>query len=73
MTFKEYITSLQEYLNTHPEAASYTVLTASDDEGNSFSEDIFDVSRGLWEDGEWQCEENLPCDITHEYNSICVN
>lgn len=72
MKLKDYMKGLNDFLIEHPESAEFTVVTSSDDEGNSYNEVYFSPSIGQYEDREFQTEEYDPEEeIT--LNAICVN
>ena len=69
---KEYIKELQNLVEDHPEAGNYIVITAGDDEGNSYTEVVYDPSIGIWDEGEWVPLADLE-DGVEDLNAVCVN
>ena len=60
MKLEEYIESLTELVNKHPEYLEYYVVTASDDEGNSYNAVHYIPSlMFVDEDGEAVSEDDL--------------
>ena len=49
MTLKEYVTSLQEYLASHPCEQGLPVVTSCDDEGNGYNKVYFSPGKGEFE------------------------
>lgn len=76
MTFKEYVKSLNDLLEENPEYGEYTVITSSDDEGNSYNEVYYGPGIGCFRGG----DEFVHDDAFDEYedeslvsNAVCVN
>ena len=63
MKLKEYAALIQELAKKHPNAK---VISASDDEGNSFSEVQFNPTPGTFNDGEFDDEGK-------KVNAVCIN
>jgi hypothetical protein len=63
MKIKKYIKLLEKLAAEHPNA---TVVYASDSEGNSFSDVVFEPSVGRYKDGEFDSDVVKP-------NAICLN
>jgi len=74
MKFKEYIEQLNKLAQERPETLEYEVVSASDEEGNSFTAVNFTPTVG-YHDGEYIGEfisEDDP-DLEEECNSVCIN
>lgn len=79
-TFSEYVESLQKHLEDNPEDGGYTVVYASDDEGNSYHAVTFSPSTLIVEMplthhmevvSPEDCEEEL--DEENYFKVICIN
>lgn len=65
MKIKEYIESLQEIMEVHP---NLEVIFASDDEGNSFEKVVYKPSVGHFDEN----HNFIPCTKVR-INSVCLN
>lgn len=68
MTFKQYVTNLNNFLKQHPETAEYLAVYSSDDEGNAFYEVWCSPCTGQYNgrNHDFLCEED------EEDNAVCV-
>jgi hypothetical protein len=66
MKLKDYVEHLTQILETNPDAMNYTVIYASDDEGNTFDHVHYPPCLGNF-DGEHFNS------VSSENNSICIN
>jgi len=75
MTLRDYIEGLQEFVQKNEAALDWKVVTADDDEGNSYSETYFQPSAGKYEVREFVSEEEYEdYEIDEdETNAVCVN
>ena len=48
-TLQEFADGINAYLKANPKHAALPVITASDDEGNSYNRVFYDPSHGQWE------------------------
>lgn len=69
MTLEIYIKNLQEFVGENPEMSQALVITASDDEGDSYEPVHWIPSSGLYSDREFRQE--LYED--EKFNAVCVN
>lgn len=78
MTLREYIKTLQEFLQENPKLADATVIYSGDDEGNDFHEVDFEPTMGFFED---DCQDFVPLeqfddadfDPDEDVNAVCIN
>ena len=81
MKLKLFVQQLNEFLEVHPEASEFEVVTAKDDEGNGFNPVYWAPSLGCYNPDDW---EFLPADHVEECpedyegydttpNAVCVN
>lgn len=68
MNFKEYIEQLKEFYDGHPECHNMKVVYAKDDEGNGYSNVIYNASFG-----EYDGENFYNQDDTDKINAVCIN
>ena len=81
MKLKEYIESLQQFVEENPEAAELEAVYSTDDEGNGYQSVYFAPALGSYDGeykGEWiskDCIEEDPDRDLEEYdiNSVCIN
>jgi hypothetical protein len=79
MKLKEFLTLLNDKVKGNPEILEYTVVSASDEEGNSFSEVLFAPTTGMYIDGPMpefvqQGDENTEDYVENfQPNAICIN
>lgn len=72
MTLREFIDGLNNYILENPQMMDLPVISASDDEGNSFSEVIYNPTKGIFKeddksfDTQMEGEEDKP-------NATCIN
>jgi hypothetical protein len=71
MKFKAYVKNLNELLEQRPETAELDVITASDDEGNSYNQVYYSPSVGIHSDSEFDVE-NVE-EEQDSINAVCVN
>ena len=73
-TLKEFIDELNHLIKENPEAATYTVVTSSDDEGNSYREVYFSASVGYFDkDDEFFWHDDNATNEGYKHNSVCIN
>ena len=70
MKLNKYIKGLQEIAKKYPNA---TVITASDEEGNNFSEVEFAPTPGHFSDGDFYSDEEDMKEQDLKINAVCVN
>lgn len=70
MKFEKYLKHLNNIAKDHPEALDFDVITASDDEGNSFNQVHYTPSLGYLGDGSF-----FPTDTPDgaKPNIVCLN
>lgn len=68
MKLKEIYATLREIKEKNPDAMEYDVVFAKDDEGNGFSNVLYDPCIGHFEDGEFS-----PINDDNEPNAVCIN
>ncbi len=76
MKLKEFLENLNELVKENPQALEYLVVSASDDEGNSYSEVVYDPNVGYFDSKEddFTNEEAFEdWEIEEEVNAICIN
>lgn len=75
MNLRKFIDNLQAFAMDNPEALGFTVITASDDEGNSFEEVYHSPTlMGYNEEEREAYSDEASCDdMGIELNSVCVN
>jgi hypothetical protein len=77
MKLGEYIKTLQKIVKENPKAKDYTVVYATDEEGNMFEEVMFHPTVGamIEEDGEscFYTSRDDPLPDNFVENSVCVN
>lgn len=87
MKFKKYVDAIQKLLDENPQFANIDVVSASDEEGNSFSQVFYDPTFGnfIAEDGGsfvplMDTEKHTDADIEkgdvcppEDVNAICIN
>ncbi len=75
MKLKEYLENLNELIKENPDALNYTVVAASDDEGNSFIEVVFAPSLGNFKNGEFNDGDDGSEETEEEFilNAVCIN
>jgi len=76
MTLKEYVDTLNQFLNKNPDCADFQVVTSNDDEGNEYTPIIYAPSRGMYNDD----KDFTSASMIEEYgfeesdlNAVCVN
>jgi hypothetical protein len=72
MTLRKYIAALNALAKEDPKALEYTVVTASDDEGNSYDEVNFGPAVGQYESWEMTFPDGED-DEDLKLNAVCVN
>ena len=70
MTFAEYITSLKDFAAEHPESLGMVAVCSGDDEGNNYSQVVFNPTMGLFERREKQFQQ---LDNEEQANAVCIN
>jgi hypothetical protein len=75
MTFKEYLSGLQEFAKEHPEALELTAVYAGDSEGNYFDEVYHNTpSLGMMFHDDFydeaSCEED---ELEYKPTVVCIN
>lgn len=75
MKLKEYLKSLNDFVENNPDCLEYEVISSSDDEGNSFNIVHYSPSLGVFEDREFISIEELDeyNRDKSEVNSVCIN
>lgn len=78
MKLPEYVKKLVEILENDPDAKNLTVISASDDEGNDYSEVSYNPCIGIWEPINREFDVLDVDDPDSEYtdediNAICIN
>ena len=80
MKYKDYVQTLNEFLEKNPETGNLDVITSGDDEGNSFNYVVYtptigylDEDREFTPDGQELDLETLCLDCHPGPNAICVN
>jgi len=71
MKLKDYVKHLSELLEKRPEAAEFEVVSASDDEGNSYGVVYYSPSIGTFSDYEFEVE-NVE-EEQDSVNAVCIN
>jgi len=64
MKLKEYIEALQRIANMYP---NVTVVSSSDEEGNSFSKVVYGPTVGMFRNEKFSCEPG------QKINAVCLN
>jgi hypothetical protein len=64
MKLKDYIANLTKLAKKYPNA---TVLYASDEEGNSYQEVVYDASAGTYDDN------GFDASLNDKANAVCLN
>ena len=70
MTLENYLKELKAFVKKYPETKKMQIVTAVDDEGNSYIPVVFGPSRGEYN------KENHQFDIcctSENYNAVCLN
>jgi hypothetical protein len=70
MTLKNYVKELKAFIKKYPEAMDMQIVTAIDDEGNSYVPVVFGPSRGEYNKETHQFEI---CRTPENYNAVCLN
>jgi len=74
MKLKEYIKVLQKIVKENPKAKDYTMVYATDEEGNGFKEVCFEPSvGGMIDNEEYYCSGDSELPEGFIENSVCVN
>ena len=84
MKLREFIDNLNRFVDDHPGAEDFEVITAKDDEGNGYNTVYYEPAAGNFEDGDFVSEDNFEdhmeclkefdCDIgSLTVNAVCVN
>lgn len=67
MKFREYLSNLQKLAESKPETLDFVVVSSSDEEGNSFSEVMFEPQLGFYD------EETKEFDADSGARAVCIN
>lgn len=78
MKFREYLEKLNKLADTNPETLDFTVVAASDAEGNSYSEVYYSPTIGYFDpefndDTFYHEEDKDDYEIEEPNNAICIN
>jgi hypothetical protein len=78
MTLREFLTNINKMVEENPTILDLTVISASDAEGNGFSEVHYEPSIGVYSENEFhQLNEDEDFDdygyTSDDINSICIN
>lgn len=67
MKFKEYLSNLQKLAESKPETLDMVVVSSSDEEGNFFSEVMFEPQLGFYD------ERSGEFDVDSGVAAVCIN
>jgi len=76
MKLKDYLEDLQSLVEVNPELLEMDIITASDDEGNSFNGVVYEASAGYFDGDDKTFIAESECDFVdneYEINAICLN
>ena len=73
MRLKEYMKNLNAFIDEHPEALEYDVITASDEEGNAYQGVYFEPSLMYLDDDGDAVTYDDDDDEAEPPNAVCVN
>lgn len=71
MILKEYIQHLLDIVDKNPEYNGFTVVSASDDEGNDFQPVHYTPSIGFYDEDEREFANDE--EYSERFNAICIN
>lgn len=69
MTLKQFLVKLNKLAEDNPEALEMVVITANDNEGNWFSEVVYDPSFGFFSENDYSDDLML----SESFNAVCLN
>ncbi len=73
MKLKEYIKNLTEFAEANPKCLELDVITSKDDEGNGYNHVHNTPEKGIFDDGDFQTENEEYRIKDEDYNAVCVN
>ena len=74
MKFKQYIETLQTFMEENPETSEYEVIYSKDAEGNGFDTVYHSPSKGIYEDREFtEPDPEWEDEDPSEMNAVCIN